>query len=46
MTSTLPFAAIATAALARAESLLPEWLPGGRREGPEWKALNPMRADA
>lgn len=46
MTSTLPFASIAAAALARAESLLPEWLPGGRREGAEWKALNPTRADA
>lgn len=41
----LPFAVIAAAALTRAESLVAEWLPGGRREGPEWKALNPTRAD-
>lgn len=41
----LPFAAIAAAALNQAESLAAEWLPGGRREGPEWKALNPTRAD-
>ncbi len=31
------FAAVASAALARAETLVPEWLKGGRREGPEWK---------
>lgn len=45
MTSHLPFAAIAAAALNQSESLVAEWLPGGRREGPEWKALNPTRAD-
>ena len=26
-------------------SLLARWLPGGRREGTEWVALNPTRAD-
>ena len=38
--------AIAAAALASASSLLPQWLPDGRREGHEWKALNPTRADS
>lgn len=41
----IDFAAIAAAALASAESLLTEWLPDGKREGGEWKALNPTRAD-
>jgi len=45
VTSSLPFAAIAAAALSQAESLVAEWLPGGRKEGAEWKALNPTRAD-
>lgn len=31
------FAAVAAAALAQAETLVPAWLPGGKREGPEWK---------
>lgn len=33
-------------ALASLESLLLQWLPGGRREGHEYKALNPLRADS
>lgn len=45
MTSHLPFAAIAAAALNQASALVAEWLPNGRREGPEWKALNPTRSD-
>lgn len=45
MTSQLPFAAIAAAALRQAESLVEEWLPGGQKVGPEYKALNPTRAD-
>lgn len=45
MTSQLPFAAIAAAALRQAESLVAEWLPGGQKVGQEWKALNPTRAD-
>ena len=45
MTSQLPFAAIAAAALRQAETLVEEWLPGGQKVGPEWKALNPTRAD-
>lgn len=40
------FARVADAALHSAESLLREWLPEGRREGHEWKALNPTRADS
>lgn len=28
------------------ESLVMEWLPGGKRKGNEWVALNPMRADS
>lgn len=39
------FPAIAAAALNVAESLLAEWLPGGKREGHEWKSINPTRAD-
>lgn len=39
------FPAIASAALNVAESLLAEWLPGGKREGHEWKSINPTRAD-
>lgn len=41
----LPFAEIAAAALRQAETLLAEWLPDGKKVGPEWKALNPTRAD-
>lgn len=39
------FRGIAAAALAALEGLLHEWLPGGHREGHEYKALNPTRAD-
>ena len=35
-TSPIDFSGIAAALLARAESLVPEWLPGGRRQGREW----------
>ena len=41
----LDFAGIAQAALQRAEQLVPLWLPQGKREGREWSALNPLRAD-
>jgi predicted P-loop ATPase len=37
---------VADAALASLDSLLAEWLPGGRREGHEYKATNPTRADS
>lgn len=40
------FEVIANACLARAERLVVEWLPEGRREGQEWVALNPTRADS
>jgi hypothetical protein len=42
----IAFKRIADAAAARAETIVPRWLPAGRREGGEWVALNPMRADA
>lgn len=41
----IDFAAIAARALAAADSLVPRWLPDGKREGQEWSALNPRRAD-
>lgn len=41
----IDFKALADAALSHAESLLGEWLPQGRRDGHEWKSVNPMRAD-
>lgn len=31
------YAAIADAALASADRLVPQWLPNGRRDGPEWR---------
>lgn len=39
------FRRIADVALRSLESLCAEWLPDGRREGHEYKALNPTRAD-
>lgn len=36
---------IAEASLAAADTLVPRWLPEGRREGAEWIATNPTRAD-
>jgi hypothetical protein len=36
---------IAEASLAAAETLVPRWLPEGRREGAQWIATNPTRAD-
>ena len=45
MTERIDFARIADAALGRAEQLLAVWLPQGRREGHEWKSVNPMRSD-
>ncbi|OZI61568.1 VapE domain-containing protein [Bordetella genomosp. 11] len=37
MADRIDFAAVADAALSRAEMLVPQWLPGGRREGHEWR---------
>ena len=39
------FAAINRAALANLDAIVKRWLPGGRREGAEWVARNPRRAD-
>jgi hypothetical protein len=41
----IAFRRIADAALAAAPTLVPRWLPEGRREGMEWTAINPVRAD-
>lgn len=43
--ATIDFERVAKSALALAGQLVPEWLPGGCREGHEWVALNPTRAD-
>jgi putative DNA primase/helicase len=45
LSGTIDFKGLAAAALGGAERLLASWLPEGRRDGHEWKALNPMRAD-
>jgi hypothetical protein len=39
------FSRIAKCALDHAHSLVPAWCPGGQRQGQEWLALNPKRAD-
>lgn len=41
----LDFQAIAAAALAQAEKLVPQWLPEGRVDGREYVARNPIRGD-
>jgi hypothetical protein len=41
----IAFALIADLALSHADTLVCRWLPDGRREGAEWVALNPTRAD-
>jgi hypothetical protein len=41
----IDFQRVARAALARAPALVPDLLPNGRRDGLEWVALNPTRAD-
>lgn len=41
----IDFKAIASAALARVDTLLAQWLPGGVIESGEYKALNPLRSD-
>lgn len=42
----IDFRQVADAALAVLERLCAEWLPQGHRDGHEYKALNPTRADA
>ena len=46
MTRKPDYKALAESLLAQADTLVPQWLPGGRREGHEYKALNPLRADS
>ena len=46
VTRKIAFRRIAEAALPHAATLVRRWLPDGRREGPEWIAINPTRADA
>jgi hypothetical protein len=41
----IAFRKIAEASLAAADTLVPRWLPEGRREGAEWIAKNPRRVD-
>lgn len=41
----LDFERINAAALSALPALLSRWLPDGRREGHEWVARNPRRAD-
>lgn len=41
----IAFRRIAEASLAAAGELVSRWLPDGRREGAEWCATNPTRAD-
>ncbi len=41
----IAFSRIADAGLLHADVLVRRWLPDGRREGAEWVAINPTRAD-
>ncbi|MBU3887217.1 hypothetical protein [Methylosinus sp. KRF6] len=42
----IDFARIAGAALVSSETIVTRWLPYGRRDGAEWTAKNPKRADS
>jgi hypothetical protein len=42
---TVNFAVVNVATLSRFQSLLAAWLPDGHRQGQDWVALNPTRAD-
>ena len=42
----IAFKRVAAAARPHAAAVVQRWLPNGRREGVEWVALNPTRADA
>ena len=46
MNKSIDFSNISQAALNAAETLLAGWLPNGKRDGHEYKALNPTRADS
>ncbi len=41
----IAFKRIADAALGSADLIVRRWLSDGKREGPEWVAINPTRAD-
>ena len=41
----IAFRRIADAALGHADAIVQRWLPDGGREGQEWVARNPKRAD-
>lgn len=41
----IAFDRIASAACTSADAIVTRWLPDGRREGREWVARNPKRAD-
>lgn len=41
----IAFDRIARAALDQAHSIVSRWCPDGRKDGPEWVARNPRRAD-
>jgi hypothetical protein len=41
----IDFEGVNRAALATLPALVARWLPDGRREGHEWAARNPLRAD-
>ena len=45
VTRKIAFRHIAEASLAAVDTLVPRWLPEGRRVGAEWIATNPTRAD-
>lgn len=45
MSRTVDFRRVAAAALANVDAVMLRWLPRGRREGVEWVATNPARAD-
>jgi hypothetical protein len=42
----IAFRRIADDALSYADALVQRWLPDGKREGSEWVAINPTRADS
>jgi hypothetical protein len=42
----IAFRRIAEGAQRSAETIVGRWLPDGKREGREWVAINPTRADA
>jgi hypothetical protein len=46
MSRSIAFARIAATALLCSNLLARRWLPDGRREGAEWVAINPTRADS